>query len=88
MNGGKTGNTDGHAIQYYMVSEKLDVAKPKDLMSFLIHKGFFTKDNKEGKLLRDVLRSLDESSELYLLPQVRVERKEKNVYWFFDRLQF
>jgi len=58
-------------------------AKPKALMPILIEKGFFTKDHQEGLPLRKVLRELDARNELYLLPQVREDRKEKNVSLFF-----
>lgn len=61
-------------------------AKPKDLMPILIEKGFFNKDHREGLPLREVLRDLDARNELYFLPQVRADRKEKNVSWFFNEL--
>lgn len=62
-------------------------AKPKDLMLILIEKGFFAKDHREGLPLRNVLRDLDARNELYLLPQVRADRKEKNVSWFFNAIE-
>ncbi len=74
----------GYAIQEILVKEELHDAKPKDLMNKLIEKGFFNKDNREGKPLRDTLRSLDDRNELYFIPQVRVDRKEKNRLWYFN----
>lgn len=78
----------GYVIQAFLQKEKLVNAKPKDLMPILIEKGFFTKDHREGLPLREVLRDLDARNELYFLPQVRAERKEVNVSWFFNFLEF
>lgn len=77
----------GYVIQSFLEKEKLVDAKPKDLIHVLIEKGFFKKDQKSGLPLRKVLRDLDRRNELYLLPQVRAERKEKNVFWFFNKIQ-
>lgn len=74
----------GYAIQEYLSSKMLVDAKPSDLMPILIEKGFFTKDYKNGLPLRNILRQLDEENLLYLLPQVRVERKDVNRFWFFN----
>jgi hypothetical protein len=74
----------GYVIQEFLKKEKLVDAKPKDLMPILIEKGFFNIDHKEGLPLRKVLRKLDDRDEMYLLPQVRVERKDVNTFWFFN----
>lgn len=74
----------GYVIQAFLEKEKLVDAKPKDLMPVLIEKGFFKKDHREGLPLREILRELDYRDELYLLPQVRADRKEKNVSWLFN----
>lgn len=75
----------GYIIQQYLNEEKIVDAKPKDLMQILIEKGFFTKDYRKGLPLRKLLRELDDNDELYLLPQVRVERLEKR-YWFLNTI--
>ena len=74
----------GYVIQDYLISKSLNNVKPKELMDMLIQKGFFKKDNREGLPLRDVLRQLDTDNLLYLLPQVSVDRKEINRFWFFN----
>ncbi|GEM_PF-2971283 len=74
----------GYAIQDILVTENLSEAKPKDLMEGLIAKGFFTRDHRNGLPLRDILRDLNDRNELYLIPQVRVERKVKNRFWYFN----
>lgn len=77
----------GYVIQAFLEKEKLIDAKPKDLMPILIEKGFFKKDHREGLPLREILRELDSRNELYLLPQVRADRKDKNVSWFFNKIK-
>jgi len=77
----------GYVIQSFFEKEKLIDVKPKDLMPILIEKGFFKKDHRDGLPLRAILRDLDRRDELYLLPQVRADRKEKNVSWFFNELK-
>ena len=77
----------GYAIQSYLISQELIDAKPKDLIPELIRLGFFKNDHREGLPFREVLRNLDEKEELFLIPQVRTERKEKNIFWFFNPVQ-
>lgn len=76
----------GYAIQDYLEKHNLKDAKPKDLMPLLNEKVFFNKDHRNGLPLRNVLRELDDNDLLYLLPQVSVERKNKNRYWFFNAI--
>ncbi|GAL74314.1 hypothetical protein JCM19275_3169 [Nonlabens ulvanivorans] len=73
-----------YIIQDFLIQNNLGDAKPKDLIPVLIEKGYFKNDHRYGLHLLNVLRELDEKNLLYLLPQVRVERKEKNRYWFFN----
>ncbi|WP_037318624.1 hypothetical protein [Salegentibacter sp. Hel_I_6] len=77
----------GYVIQQYLEENNLKDAKPKDLMSLLIEKGFFNQDHREGLPLRNLLRELDEKNLLYLIPQVMVERKTNNRYWYFNPLK-
>ncbi|MGV8944880.1 MAG: hypothetical protein ACOH1N_00495 [Lutibacter sp.] len=74
----------GYVIQNFLENESLKDAKPKDLMPILIEKGYFNKDHRAGLPLRNLLRDLDDANLLYLLPQVSVERKETNRYWYFN----
>lgn len=77
----------GYTIQDFLLKNNLTDAKPKGLMSVLIAKGFFNNDHRDGLPLRNVLRDLDDNDLLHLLPQVRVERKDKNRYWFFNAVE-
>ena len=72
------------AIQAFILSSGIERVRPKELMPHLIAEGFFKKDEKFGKPLRDVLNKLDKNNLLDLLPQVRPERQEKAVYWYFE----
>ena len=78
----------GYAIQNYLERYRLNSAKPAQLMERLIELGFFEKDYKEGLPLRDILRDLNESDKLFLLPQVKKELKTKNIWWSFEPLKF
>ena len=78
----------GYTIQDYLLTNDLNNAKPKDLMPKLIDKGYFNKDHRNGLPLKNLLRQLDDNNLLYLLPQVSVERKDKNRYWFFNVIKF
>ncbi len=72
------------AIQAFIISSGMERVRPKELMPHLIAEGFFRKDEKFGKPLRDVLNQLDKAEQLDLIPQVRPERQEKAVYWYFE----
>ena len=76
----------GYAIQTWLTNEQIAEAKPRDLMPFLIEKGYFKKDHRDGLPLRKILRILDEENMLYLLPQVQVDRKVKNRLWSFKAI--
>jgi len=49
-------------------------------------KDFFSKDHRVGLPLRNLLRDLDAADLLYLLPQVTVDRKEINRFWYFNAI--
>ena len=76
----------GNDIQAYLEKEKVTDAKPEHLMPMLIEKGYFKKGHRDGLPLRNMLRELDLTNRLHLLPQVRAERKEINVSWYFNRV--
>jgi hypothetical protein len=77
----------GYSIQAFLQKEKLNTAKPKDVMPWLIKQGYFNSDHRAGLPLRNVLRKLDEENMLYLLPNVVAERKEVNTFWSFVQLK-
>lgn len=61
--------------------------KPKDLMSLLIQNNLFSKDHREGLPLRRLLRYIDDNMDIYkLIPSIRIEKKNTNRYWYFDKI--
>lgn len=78
----------GYAIQNYLEKSGIKSAKPAELMEPLIELGFFDKDDRKGLPLRNILRSLNETNKLYLLPQVQKELKTQNIWWSFEPLKF
>jgi len=78
----------GYFIQDYLTKHQPKDAKRKDFMTILIEKGYFNNDHRDGLPLRNLLRQLDDDNQLYLLPQVSVERKDTNRFWFFNAFKF
>lgn len=79
-------------IQTYLVENNLTRVKTKDMMPFLIEKGYFPQDRKKGYPLRQVLNDLNKSEELHLLPQaapelLEIENKKPSTYWYFSPLK-
>jgi hypothetical protein len=72
------------AVQEYLREENKLETIPKDVMEYLIQKGIFEKDHKNGLPLRNVLRELDKMDKLDLIEGIRLERKAINTYWYFD----
>lgn len=72
--------------EYFDKNPSVSELPAKDLMPWFIKKGIFDKDHRNGLPVRDVLRKLDDANMLNLIPHVRVERKEKNRNWFFQRV--
>lgn len=59
-----------------------------DMMDYFVDAGIFNMDyDRRGLPIRKVLRELDEKNQLYLIPYVVVERKDKNRNWFFEPLK-
>lgn len=58
-----------------------------DMMDYFVNAGIFKKDSdRRGLPIRNLLRELDETNELHLIPYIVIERKDKNRYWFFEPL--
>jgi hypothetical protein len=55
----------------------------KEMMPQFIAAGIFPADQKKGLPIRKVLRQLDKTKQLHLIPFVLPERKQKNTNWFF-----
>lgn len=70
---------------YFNNNPSIASIKPKDIMPYLVEAGVYNKDQRAGLPVRDLLRKLDESKQLHLIPTVRPERKKVNTHWHFDR---
>jgi hypothetical protein len=58
----------------------------KEFMPYFLKAGVWESNSKDGLPLRKLLRDLDKSNQLHLIPYLVVERKAKNVNWFFRPL--
>ena len=72
--------------EYFSKNKSVDKVPAKDLMPWFIKKGIFTKDSKNGLPIRKILRELDKKDQLSKIPSAYPERKIKNTYWYFIRL--
>ncbi len=77
---------DIYAQEWLQINDR-DLAKPKDLMPYLIEKGVFNRDHREGLPLRRILRELDQLGKLNLIRGLSVERRPTNRLWFFNKVQ-
>ena len=72
------------AQEYCLKENKRDV-KPKELMPYLIEKGVYNKVKTISTAqIRDLLRDLDVTNSLDLIPQIRMERRGIYRYWYFN----
>lgn len=69
--------------EYFAKTDNPRKVPAKDLMPEFIRAGVFTTDNKGGLPIRRLLRELDKSDKLSLIPYVLAERKDVNVSWYF-----
>ncbi len=80
----QTINSINTAIEaFFNTDSTLKIVPVKVLMPAFIKAGIFKKDHKNGKPIRDILRELDESGQLPLIPYIHAERRELNTYWYF-----
>ena len=70
-------------IEKYLRETGADIAKPKDVMPFLIQRGVFRKDHREGFPLRRLLNELADSGTLSAMRTAHYEQKAKNRLWHF-----
>lgn len=70
--------------EYFAKTDNPRKVPAKDLMPEFVRAGVFTTDNKGGLPIRRLLRELDKSDKLSLIPYVLAERKDVNVSWYFN----
>ncbi len=72
------------AVQkFFDKNQGINKIPAKNLMPHFIKEGVFTYDHRNGLPIRELLRELDRSDSLRLIPHVLPERKTKNTNWFF-----
>lgn len=67
----------------FFSKHKGETVKAKDMMPAFIEADIFEADRKNGLPIRQLLRDLDETNSLALIPFVHAERKSVNTNWFF-----
>ncbi|MEQ8219369.1 MAG: hypothetical protein RH981_14120 [Arenibacter sp.] len=75
-------------VKDYLSTSTEEKVPAKDLMPLFIKKGIFPKDHRNGLPIREILRKLDRSHQLHLIPYVYPERKAKNTNWFFAKVGY
>lgn len=74
---------NGVIESYFEKNTTLTIVPAKKLMPNFISAGIFEKDHKNGLPIRKVLRELDRTQQLELIPCVYAERKGPDTYWYF-----
>lgn len=72
--------------EYFDLHPREKKVPAKDLMPFFIKAGIVPKEQKGGLPIRSLLRELDRSKQLSLIPSVHSERKLQITNWFFVRI--
>lgn len=72
-------------LDYFKTNSSVNLIPAKDLMPNFIKAGVFDKDTKGGLPIRTLLRKLDASNNLHLIPFVFAQRNTVNTNWFFQR---
>ena len=71
------------AVDEYFENSNETKVQAKELMNLFISKGIFLSNSKDGLPIRKLLRSLYESEQLSLIPQVSFDQNAKNKNWYF-----
>jgi len=71
--------------EYFKQNPGVEKIPAKDLMPEFVKAGVFREDRKNGLPIREVLRELDDKNELFRIPSLFAERKEKNTKWYFNK---
>jgi hypothetical protein len=68
---------------YFTKNPSITIVPAKKLMGDFISAGIFVKDHKNGLPIRKILKELDKTDQLDLIPLAYAERNEKDTYWYF-----
>ena len=74
---------NGIIESHFVANPDLKIIPAKDLMPAFIKAGVFTKDNKNGKPIRDFLKDLQRNDQLGQIPFVHTVQENKSTFWYF-----
>lgn len=69
--------------RFFNENSNVGLVPAKDLMPYFIQANIFKKDHKDGLPIRKILRELDDTNNLSLIPFAIKQQKAKNRNWFF-----
>jgi len=73
--------------QEWLIINNKDVAKPVDLMDYLVKHGVYRKDIRNGLPLRSDLRKLRSLGGLYRIRGLDAQLVNQNTKWYFRRVE-
>ncbi|MEA3505039.1 MAG: hypothetical protein U9R32_07570 [Bacteroidota bacterium] len=79
----KVENINSVIEEYFTQNTSVTIVPAKDLMPAFISAGVFAKDHKNGMPIRKILRELDKTNQLNLIPSIHADRGPHSVYWYF-----
>ena len=68
---------------YFKDHKDITVIPVKKLMPNFISAGIFIKDTKNGLPIRKIIRELDITKQLDLIPYIYADKQEQDTYWYF-----
>jgi TDG/mug DNA glycosylase family protein len=86
MNASKINGLNKAITEWFLKNTSVNKVPAKELMPHFIQAGIFTSNQKDGLPIRKLLRELDKTGELKLIPAALAERKSENTNWFFIRI--
>ena len=79
----KIGRIDQAIKEYFEANSSAREISARGLMPFLIQKGIFYKNEKDGSPIKNLLRKLYKEDKLSLLKNAKVIRHPVNKKWYF-----
>ncbi len=77
-------NINAALKRYFTENPNAGLVPAKDLMPYFIQANIFQKDDKNGLPIRRILRELDDTNNLSLIPFAIKQQKAINRNWFFS----
>ena len=71
---------------YFELNTSVKQIPAKDMMPYFVLAGIFKKDQKNGLPIQNLIRQLDASNQLHLIPYLFADRKIVYTKWYFIRV--